>query len=158
MERRAVLRGLAVLSAGLAGCSGDTDETGGATPPPDAMPTSPPRSDDEIGTPVGSETGATPTTAASHAFSVPNANFSFAESEDGNLVVRLPVRNDAPDHRRGMVNVSVLVEEEVVYERQPVELDSGDTREYNVTMPVDYETWTRNRNIQHIRFEPPDDG
>lgn len=152
MDRRAVLRGLAGVAAGLvgAGCSGNNEEV------PVTAPDGPVgvREDDRAQSGDGDADGSSGDgggTATDQRFVVPD--YEFATDDRGDLVVVLTVRNRGPERHVGVVRVAVTVDDRTFAPERLVELDAGAEATFRIGFPVAREAFSDGGGFE-ISFEP----
>jgi hypothetical protein len=133
MQRQALVAVLLALLTALAGCGG---EPGGvqATGVP---PTGP--SQGQVTTIDDVIRGEFATTAHSHAFGIPD--FGVHNGSDGQLVVEVTVRNNAPRTHEARLTVLAPGPNGTVRGSTVVAVDTNQTATRNVSMPVAYDEW-----------------
>lgn len=146
MQRQALGAVLLALLLTLAGCGG---EPGGvqATGIP---PTGPGPGQGQVTTIDNVVRGEFATTAHSIAFGIPD--FGVHNGSDGQLVVEVTVRNNAPRRHEARLTVLAGGPDGTVQGSQVVSVDTNETVTRNVTMPVAYDEWGGSLDFQ---WTPP---
>jgi hypothetical protein len=123
MQRRQVVRTLALLTAGAAGCS----EAPSPTPAPPE------------GTPSGTinDTGASGLTTRQPM----QTDFSTLEGPDGNLQIDISITNPAELPRRVTLLVTARLDDEARTASQTFDLDRDETATHTFTIAFDYDRW-----------------
>lgn len=124
MDRRAVLRSLA-LAIPLSGClAGAADRTGPRNPPKE--PKDGPRDDPQPTVRIG--------------------QFDFEETDDGHLRVFGTVVNDSDAQRTA--TVLAVVDADAHYEQTTqVTVDAGSEREFAIVFDIEYDTFARQGQV-----------
>jgi hypothetical protein len=140
MQRQALGAVLLALLLTLAGCGG---EPGGmqATGVPPTGPGQGP-----VTTIDGVVRGEFATTAHAIAFGIPD--FGVANGSNGQLVVEVTIRNNAPRRHEARLTVLAPGPDGTVHGSQVVSVDTNETVTRNVTVPVAYDEWGGSLDFQ----------
>lgn len=131
MQRRALLRALGLTAAGLAGC-GRVDSFEGTPPPPvDRETTRSP------GTP-------TPRPTVDELRLTGAADIEFAESENGTVLVTLPIENTADRRLAAEMLVGVEADGELLTVRRTITVEAGATTLVTVEFETDWDAFSPN--------------
>jgi hypothetical protein len=135
MKRRRVVRLLAIGAAGLAGCGGQ-DFDGEVSPPsPSATP-----SESETPTPRPEV----------YNLVIDARTIEFAESDDGTVLITIPVENTAEESQQAEMVVEVEAEGDRRTVSRRITVDAGATEPYTLELDTDWEQFRP--NIRDVTF------
>lgn len=126
MQRRQVVRSLAVLAVGAAGCSE-------APSPAPAPPNGPPPEPDDGGDGGSRTITRTP-------LQVEN-DYTWRESENGTVLLDVTVTNPAPTERVATLRITATLDGEEIVQQRHLNLASGEQTDLTVTFDFDYDAW-----------------